>query len=66
MDSFFPFTAVGKWWDKHEEIDIVAINPQLNSILFGEVKWSNKPVGIDVYENLKQKARRVLWGKREI
>lgn len=64
MDSFFPFTAVGKWWDKNEEIDIVAINPQLNSILFGEVKWSNKLVGIDVYENLKEKAQKVLWGKK--
>jgi AAA+ ATPase superfamily predicted ATPase len=64
MDRFFPFTAVGRWWEKNEEIDIVAMNPDLNSILFGEVKWSEKPVGVDLYEALKEKARRVTWGKK--
>lgn len=63
-DLFFPFEKAGKWWEKNEEIDIVATNSELNSILFGEVKWSNKPVGIDIYENLKLKAQRVFWGKR--
>jgi hypothetical protein len=37
----------------------------LNSILFGEVKWSKKPVGVDIYEALKVKAQRVEWGKRD-
>ncbi len=64
MDRFFPFTAVGKWWDKNEEIDIVAINSQENSILFCEVKWSNKLVGLDVYENLRKKAQKVIWGRK--
>jgi hypothetical protein len=27
------------------------------------VKWSDKPVGIDIYENLKRKAKLVEWGK---
>lgn len=62
MDRFFPFTAVGRWWERNEEIDIVGINPDLNSILFCEVKWSERPVGMDVYEALKQKARNVIWG----
>ena len=43
MDMFFPFTKIGKWWDKGEEIDIIGINPDLNSILFGEVKWTGRP-----------------------
>ncbi|MBI1818860.1 MAG: ATP-binding protein [Nitrospirae bacterium] len=59
---FFPFTKIGKWWDKSEEIDITAINSDLNSILFSEVKWTGKPVGIDVYEALKNKSRKVFWG----
>ncbi len=63
MDRFFPFTSVGRWWDRNEEIDIVGINRELNSILFGEVKWSEKPVGVDVYEALKTKASKLQWGK---
>lgn len=65
MDDIFPFTAVGRWWEKNEEIDIVGINKDLNSIVFGEVKWSEKPVGTDIYEALRQKARKVQWGKED-
>jgi hypothetical protein len=64
MDKFFPFTAVGRWWDKNEEMDIVGINKDLNSILFGEVKWSERPVGTDIYEELKTKAKKLQWGKK--
>jgi AAA+ ATPase superfamily predicted ATPase len=64
MDKFFPFTSVGRWWDKNEEIDIVGINKDLNSILFGEVKWSEKPIGTNIYEELKLKSNKVQWGKR--
>lgn len=49
---------VGRWWDKNEEIDIVALNEDEKKALFGEVKWSNRLVGMDVYENLKRKR---LW-----
>lgn len=62
MDNFFPFTAVGRWWDRNEEIDIVAFNKERDTILFGEVKWSEKPVGTDIYEALKHKAKKVQWG----
>jgi AAA+ ATPase superfamily predicted ATPase len=62
METFFPFTYTGKWWDKNEEIDLVAVNPEINSILFGEVKWSNKPVGINIYAALIEKAKKVKWG----
>lgn len=59
MDRFFPFTKIGRWWSKNEEIDFVAINRELNSILLGEVKWSERLVGTDIYENLKRKAKQV-------
>ncbi len=61
-ESYFPITKIGKWWDKNEEIDLVAINPEVNSVLFGEIKYSNKPVGINIYAALKEKARKVKWG----
>ena len=61
-DRIFPYSAVGRWWDKDEEIDVVAVNSELESILFGEVKWSERPVGTDILEKLKVKAARVAWG----
>ncbi|MEW6455144.1 MAG: ATP-binding protein [Acidobacteriota bacterium] len=60
----FHFTSIGKWWNKYTEIDIIGINKDLNLILFGEVKWSKKPVGLDIYENLKNKAKKVKWGDK--
>lgn len=62
METFFPFAKVGKWWDKNEEIDLVAVNPEVNAILFGEAKWRNKPVGINIYAKLNEKASKVNWG----
>ncbi len=61
-DHFFEFSRIGKWWDSKDEMDIVALNPDLDAILFGEVKWTLKPMGTDIFEALKEKARRVKWG----
>jgi len=61
--KIFPVLKAGRWWDSNDEIDIVALNERENKILFGEVKWSSKKVGTDIYEELKRKARKVLWGK---
>lgn len=64
QDRIFPFHKIGRWWDRNEEIDIVAFNETTNEIIFGEVKWSNKKVGIDIYEDLKRKSLQVEWGKK--
>lgn len=66
LDKKLPleFEIYGRWWHKNEEVDLVAINSQTNEILFGEVKWSNKPIGINIYETLKKKAEKVEWGKK--
>ena len=66
LDQKFPleFETYGRWWDRNEEIDLVALNRRTNEILFSEVKWSNKPVGTNVYEGLKEKSRKVEWGKK--
>lgn len=60
----FEFESYGRWWDRNEEIDFVALNRSNQTILFGEVKWSNKPVGTNIYEDLKAKAEKVEWGKQ--
>lgn len=59
------FEAYGRWWDRNEEIDLVALNQHTHEILFGEVKWSNKPVGTNIYEGLKAKAAKVEWRKKK-
>lgn len=56
----------GRWWVRDAEIDVVALNYTDNEILFGEVKWSNKKVGIDIYEDLRRKSIKVKWGKRAL
>jgi AAA+ ATPase superfamily predicted ATPase len=58
------FNNVGRWWSKDAEIDVVAINEDDNSILFGEAKWSTKKIGVDVLSDLKIKAPFVEWGKK--
>ena len=58
------FEVYGRWWDRDQEIDLVAINRHTNEFLFGEVKWSNKPIGTNIYEDLKKKSKKVEWGKK--
>jgi len=48
-EKIFPFERAGRWWDKDNEIDIVALNASRKEILFGEVKWSNKPLGTNIF-----------------
>ncbi len=60
-EKIFPFERVGRWWDKDNELDIVALNAAGKGILFGEVKWSNKPLGTNIFEELKRKSESVDW-----
>lgn len=60
----FPVHRLGRWWDHQDEIDVVGVNEDLNAILFGEVKWSAKPIGTDILQRLKAKAARVQWGRK--
>jgi len=62
-EKLFNFERVGRWWEKEREIDIVALNKETKEILFGEVKWSEKPVGTNIFTELKEKAEYVDWLK---
>lgn len=57
------FDRVGKWWDNNEEIDIVAIDSLGNDIVFGECKYRNTKVDVDVFYELMGKAKLVDWKK---
>jgi len=61
-ETFGELDRVGRWWDRETEIDVVALSGGENRIWYGEVKWSDQPVGTDVWEGLRAKAERVDWG----
>lgn len=55
----FRLNRLGRYWDKDTEIDLVGFGEENDVALFGEAKWTNKPMSIGIYEQLKQKAQRV-------
>jgi AAA+ ATPase superfamily predicted ATPase len=44
---------VGAWWDGQEEIDVVAAGA--DAVLLGECKWTGRPVGTNILDDLKRK-----------
>jgi AAA+ ATPase superfamily predicted ATPase len=56
---------LGSWWNKKLEIDIMGINNTTHDVLFGECKWSQSPVGLDVLKNLYNRAHQVPWHRNE-
>lgn len=63
---FFPFDSIGKWWDRNDEIDLIGLNKEMNKALFVEVKWTEKPVGTNILQDLKAKSEKASMGKKEI
>ena len=59
----FHFVKIGRWWDKENEIDIAAIDPDGKNIILGECKYCQDPVGIPVLRELEQKSIYVDWQK---
>ncbi len=55
------FQYIGRWWDKNYEIDLIGINNETKEIIFGECKWSNKKVGINILAELEDKSQKVDW-----
>jgi uncharacterized protein len=60
MSLPFMFNTIGRWWGTNpktrtqEEIDILAEYEE--NAIFGECKWKNEPVGINVLIELMEKA----------
>lgn len=57
----FHFAKLGRYWDAQTEIDIVALDPEGKNIVFGECKYWQEPVGVDVLTKLEAKVRSVSW-----
>lgn len=54
----FNFIKIGRWWNKTDEIDIVAFDNNDN-VIFGECKWKNSKVSRKELEKLKEKSTKV-------
>jgi hypothetical protein len=61
------YGAIGRWWYGGHEIDLVGLNERSPAAIFGECKWTNTPVGMDLAEDLRAKTDHVRWknGERE-
>lgn len=57
------FQRWGRWWNRDVEIDVIALNEETKEILFCECKWTSKPVDLNVFMQLKEKANHVDWFK---
>ena len=61
----FTPTSFGRWWDRSDtEIDIVAIDESSENVIFGECKFTNEPMDVDIYYHLLEKIERVEWKKK--
>jgi AAA+ ATPase superfamily predicted ATPase len=52
------FTHLGRWWDGHDEIDLVGLLEN-RAVLVGECKWTATPVGERVLTDLRIKAAKL-------
>jgi len=57
------FNTIGRWWDRGEEIDIVAFDSTGEDIVFAECKYRNPPMDVDVLSELVRKKGFVPWKK---
>ena len=56
---------VGRWWYGEEEIDVVGLNENADTLLLGECKWSAEPVGTGLLAQLEERAPEVRWHGNE-
>ncbi len=55
------FSNWGRWWDRMNEIDIVALNSDTLDILFCECKWQKRKIDADTVQHFLDTAPRVNW-----
>lgn len=60
----FTCEKIGRWWDAETEIDLVGFSSDSKKIFFGECKWSNKPIGTNILQDLVEKSKKIDWNNR--
>ncbi len=51
------WSRVGRWWNRFDEMDVVGFADD-GGLLAGEAKWSSRPVGVNVLDELRAKVER--------
>lgn len=51
----FHFTQIGRWWDKNEELDVMALDSTKRQILLGECKYRNAPFDLAEFHHMRSK-----------
>jgi uncharacterized protein len=59
LNSQLPFTPrqIGGWWQANQEVDLVLLGE--DQMMLVECKWSSRPVGTDILQNLEAKSAEV-------
>ena len=60
----FRARAVGRWWDRQDEIDVMAVDNASDAAIVGECKFRNAPVDRSVLNLLRDRAARTGIGQR--
>lgn len=58
----FILQRIGSWWNNEEEVDLVAMSDE--ALLLGECKWTNRPVGTNILDDLKRKGHALLVSEK--
>jgi AAA+ ATPase superfamily predicted ATPase len=56
---------LGRWWDNTDEIDLVGTQDR-RVTLIGECKWTNAPVDMRVFDNLRSKVHKLDLAKNPL
>jgi AAA+ ATPase superfamily predicted ATPase len=61
-EGHLPFAPeqVGSYWDRQTQVDVVGLNWGQRTALLGEARWTTRPVGIQVLDELRAKSLAVL------
>lgn len=60
----FRFTKIGRWWEKSEELDILALDAGKENFLIGECKYKNSPFAYSDLKRMQEKFRPQKDGSR--
>ncbi len=59
------YSKVGSWWYREDEVDILGLDPKRKEMMIGECKWSEKPVGKDLYSDMLEKEEKIRWKNKD-
>jgi AAA+ ATPase superfamily predicted ATPase len=66
-DNLLPlkFLKLGRWWSSSQEIDIVGYNEESKEIIFGECKYLESKMDVDIFYKLLDKSKEVKWNNSD-